>query len=47
LVVITGIKTFYGRTIELVQKSRPKLHMEEVVSNLVKWLFAIVGGVVL
>jgi plasma-membrane proton-efflux P-type ATPase len=47
LVAFTGIKTFYGRTIELVQKSRPKLHMEEVVSKLVKWLFAVVGAVVL
>lgn len=46
LVVLTGGKTFYGRTIELVQKSRPKLHMEEVVSKLVKWLFAVVGIVV-
>ncbi|MGZ3809114.1 MAG: plasma-membrane proton-efflux P-type ATPase [Bacteriovorax sp.] len=47
LVVLTGIKTFYGRTVELVQKSRPKLHMEEVVSKLVKWLFAVVGSVVI
>ena len=47
LVVFTGLKTLYGRTIELVQKSQPKLHMEEVVSKLVKWLFAIVGCVVL
>jgi len=47
LVVFTGIKTLYGRTVELVQKSQPKLHMEEVVSKLVKWLFGIVGSVVL
>lgn len=47
LVVFTGIKTLYGRTVELVQKSQPKLHMEEVVSKLVKWLFAVVGCVVL
>lgn len=47
LVVFTGIKTFYGRTIELVEKSRPKLHMEEVVSKLVKWLLAVVGCVLL
>jgi len=47
LVTFTGAKTFYGRTIELIQKSQPKLHMEEVVSKLVRWLFAIVGAVVL
>lgn len=47
LVVFTGIKTFYGRTVELIQKSQPKLHMEEVVSKLVKWLFIVVGSVVL
>ncbi len=47
IVVFTGTKTLYGRTVELVQKSQPKLHMEEVVSKLVKWLFAVVGSVVL
>ena len=47
LVVSTGAQTFYGRTVELVQNAQPKLHMEEVVSKLVRWLFAIVGGVVL
>lgn len=47
LVILTGIKTLYGRTVELVQKSQPKLHMEEVVSKLVSWLFAVVGSVVL
>lgn len=47
LVVLTGVKTYYGRTVELVQKSQPKLHMEEVVSKLVKWLFAVISAVVL
>lgn len=47
IVAFTGLKTFYGRTIELIQKTQPKLHMEEVVSKLVKWLFAIVGAVVI
>lgn len=47
LVAATGIKTFYGHTIELVQKTRPKLHMEEVVSKLVKWLFAITGSAII
>jgi plasma-membrane proton-efflux P-type ATPase len=47
LVLFTGANTYYGRTVELVQKSQPKLHMEEVVSKLVKWLFGVVGSVVL
>ena len=47
LVAFTGSRTLYGRTIDLIQKTRPKLHMEEVVSKLVKWLFLIVGAVVL
>jgi H+-transporting ATPase len=46
VVVFTGIKTFYGRTVELVQSAQPKLHMEEVVSKLVRTLFLIVGAIV-
>ncbi len=38
VVVSTGVKTFLGRTTELVQLARPKLHMEEVVSSVVRWL---------
>ncbi|MHB9033995.1 MAG: plasma-membrane proton-efflux P-type ATPase [Anaerolineae bacterium] len=38
-----GVKTYYGRTTELVQIARPKLHAEEVVSKVVRWLFIIVG----
>jgi H+-transporting ATPase len=46
VVVLTGVKTFFGRTAQLVQIARPKLHMEEVVSNVVKWLLAIVSALV-
>jgi len=42
VVVFTGAKTYFGRTTQLVQIARPKLHMEEVVSNVVKWLLIIV-----
>jgi len=44
IVILTGIKTYFGRTAQLVQLARPKLHMEEVVSNVVKWLLVIVFG---
>ena len=44
VVMLTGAKTFFGRTTQLVQEARPKLHIEAVVAKLVRWLFAIVGA---
>jgi magnesium-transporting ATPase (P-type) len=41
--MLTGAKTYFGRTTELVQKARPKLHIEAVVAKVVRWLFVIVG----
>ncbi len=43
LVLLTGAKTYFGRTTELVQIARPRLHSEEVIARVVRWLFAIVG----
>jgi H+-transporting ATPase len=43
-VMLTGAKTYFGRTTELVQKARPKLHIEAVVAKVVRWLFVIVGA---
>lgn len=43
VVMLTGTKTYFGRTTELVQKALPKLHIEAVVSKVVRWLFVIVG----
>ncbi len=42
-VMLTGAKTYFGRTTELVQNARPKLHIEAVVTKVVRWLFVIVG----
>ena len=42
-VVSTGIKTYYGRTVELVQIAKPKLHMEEAISKVVRWLLLMVS----
>ena len=42
IVISTGVKTYFGRTAQLVQLAKPKLHMEEVVSNVVRWLLTIV-----
>ena len=44
VVMLTGVKTYFGRTTQLVQEARPKLHIEAVVAKLVRWLFVIVGA---
>jgi len=44
VVILTGAKTYFGRTTELVQLARPKLHIEAVVAKVVRWLFVIVGA---
>ncbi len=44
VVMLTGAKTFFGRTTELVRQARPKLHIEAVVAKVVRWLFVIVGA---
>lgn len=46
VVSATGPRTLYGRTTELVESAHPKLHVEEVVNRLVKWLLLIVGVLV-
>lgn len=46
VVILTGEKTYFGRTTQLVQEARPKLHIEAVVSRVVRWLFVIVGTLV-
>ena len=43
LVVLTGNKTYFGKTTELVQFARPRLHSEKVISRIVTWLLVIVG----
>lgn len=43
VVTATGTRTYFGRTTELVEHAEPKLHIEEVISRVVQWLFAIVG----
>src|SRR5512139_188559 len=43
VVILTGANTYFGRTTELVQLAKPKLHIEVVVSRVVRWLFIIVS----
>jgi len=44
VVMLTGATTYFGRTTELVQQAQPKLHIEAVVTKVVRWLFVIVGA---
>ena len=44
VVTLTGARTYFGRTTQLVQGARPKLHIEAVVGRIVRWLFIIVGA---
>jgi plasma-membrane proton-efflux P-type ATPase len=44
VVMLTGAATYFGRTTKLVQEASPKLHIESVVSGVVRWLFVIVGA---
>jgi len=46
VVVAPGIRTDFGRTTQLIETARPKLHIEDVVTGLVKRLFVIVGVLV-
>ncbi|HYA22156.1 MAG TPA: plasma-membrane proton-efflux P-type ATPase [Thermoproteota archaeon] len=43
IVSSTGAKTYFGRTVELVQIARPKLHVEEVISRVSTWLLFMTG----
>ena len=42
IVVSTGTQTYFGRTVELVQIAKPKLHMEAVTASVVKWMLGFV-----
>ncbi len=47
VVVLTGADTYLGRTTELVQMARPKLHVDALIERMVQWLLAIVGVLML
>jgi plasma-membrane proton-efflux P-type ATPase len=46
VVLLTGARTYFGRTTDLVQKAHPKLHIDAVMSKVVRWLFLVVGALV-
>lgn len=43
VVTATGVRTYFGRTAQLIESAHPKLHIEEVITRVVKWLSFIVG----
>ena len=43
IVVLTGVNTYFGRTVQLVQIAKPKLHIETIISKVTKWLLLIVA----
>ena len=43
VVMLTGAKTYFGRTTELVEQARPKFHIDVVMAKVVRWLFLVVG----
>ena len=43
VVMLIGAKTYFGRTTDLVQQAHPKLHIDAVMSKVVRWLFLVVG----
>jgi H+-transporting ATPase len=47
VVLLTGAKTYFGRTTQLVQTAAPKLHIEAVIAKVVRWLFVIVGALLI
>ena len=44
IVVLTGVNTYYGKTIQLVKTAKPESHIDEMISKIVKWLLLIVGA---
>jgi len=47
IVILTGASTYFGKTVQLVQIARPKLHIENIISQVVKWLLIIVAVLLL
>jgi len=47
VVILTGARTYFGRTTELVQQAQSKLHIETVIAKIVRWLFVIVATVLI
>lgn len=47
VITATGTHTTFGKTTQLIQLAKPKLHVEGVISNLMKWLLVMVISMLL
>lgn len=43
IVLSTGARTFFGKTTQLMQLARPKLHIEEIISSVVQRLLVVIS----
>lgn len=46
VVTATGLGTRFGRTAQLVKDAQPRLHVNDVIAHVVRWLLIIVGSLV-
>ncbi len=46
VVVSTGLRTYFGKTVQLVQIAKPKMHSEEFTSKIVKLLLIMAGSLI-
>lgn len=46
VVVSTGLRTYFGKTVQLVQIAKPKIHSEEFTSKIVKLLLVMAGSLI-
>jgi plasma-membrane proton-efflux P-type ATPase len=44
VVLRTGAATRMGRTLQLVAAAQPKLHLDQVMAKVVRWLFLVIGA---
>jgi H+-transporting ATPase len=47
IAVLTGTRTYFGRTAQLVQIAKPKMHIETVISHVIRWLLVIVAALII
>jgi len=47
IVTLTGNRTYFGKTVQLIKLARPKSHTDEIVSRVTKWLLVIVSVLLL
>ncbi|MGB9003954.1 MAG: HAD-IC family P-type ATPase, partial [Nitrosotalea sp.] len=46
VVVSTGLRTYFGKTVQLVQMAKPKVHSEEFTTKVVKLLLTMAGSLI-